>query len=75
MFVDRGVDETRMSVKAFAHTEPKRSTIGLQGPDLEQARAANRRIVIRIEPQNNPTLDKIPAANQVDAPEDLHYPK
>lgn len=55
MFLDRGVDETRMSVQAFAHTQPKRPTTGLQGLDLEQARAANRRVVIRIEPENNPT--------------------
>jgi chemotaxis protein MotB len=54
MFLARGVDERRMSVQAFAHTQPKRSTIGLEGVDLAQARAANRRVVIRIEPENDP---------------------
>lgn len=48
-FVTRGVKEDRLSVQAFAHTRPKKPTAGLQGKDLEQARAANRRVVIRIE--------------------------
>ena len=54
MFSARGVDENRLSVQAFAHTRPKRTTTGLVGPELEQARAANRRVVIRIEAESNP---------------------
>ena len=54
MFSARGVDERRLSVQAFAHTRPKRITSGLLGKDLEQARAANRRVVIRIEAESNP---------------------
>lgn len=54
MFASRGVNEQRMSVQAFAHTQPKRATLGLQGTDLDQARAANRRVVIRIETENHP---------------------
>ena len=49
MFASRGVEEQRMSVQAFAHTQPKRPVVGLSGADLDQARAANRRVVIRIE--------------------------
>ena len=48
-FVSRGVLEQRMSVQAFAHTRPKKPVTGLTGKELEQARAANRRVVIRIE--------------------------
>jgi chemotaxis protein MotB len=48
-FAVRGVREDRMSVQAYAHTKPKRSVTGLKGKDLEFARAANRRVVIRIE--------------------------
>jgi len=55
MFAARGVDEGRLSVEAFAHTKPKRATAGLEGKDLEQARASNRRVVIRIEAANNPS--------------------
>jgi chemotaxis protein MotB len=55
MFSARGVDEGRLSVEAFAHTKPKRGTTGLEGKDLEQARASNRRVVIRIEAANNPS--------------------
>lgn len=54
MFTARGVDERRLSVQAFAHTRPKRTINGLLGKDLEQARAANRRVVIRIEAESNP---------------------
>lgn len=54
MFAARGVDERRLSVQAFAHTQPKRPTAGLTGKDLEQARASNRRVVIRIEAESNP---------------------
>jgi chemotaxis protein MotB len=49
-FAAKGVNETRMSVVAYAHTRPKRPTLGLSGRDLTLARAANRRVVIRIEP-------------------------
>jgi chemotaxis protein MotB len=48
-FAARGVREERMSVQAYAHTKPKRPVTGLKGKDLELARAANRRVVIRIE--------------------------
>jgi chemotaxis protein MotB len=48
-FTARGVRENRISVVAYAHTKPKRAVTGLKGKDLEQARAANRRVVIRID--------------------------
>jgi chemotaxis protein MotB len=48
-FAARGVPEDRMSVVALAHTRPKKMIQGLTGKDLEQARAANRRVVIRLE--------------------------
>lgn len=49
-FAQKGVKEERMSVVAYAHTKPKRPIEGLKGDDLTRARAANRRVVIRIEP-------------------------
>lgn len=49
-FSKRRVNENRMSVVAYAHTRPKRATSGLTGQALAEARAANRRVVIRIEP-------------------------
>jgi chemotaxis protein MotB len=52
-FTARGVRENRISVVAYAHTKPKRAVTGLKGKDLEQARAANRRVVIRIEAAPN----------------------
>jgi len=55
LFASKGVAETRLSVQAYAHTKPKRPTVGLSGRDLDQARAANRRVVIRIEAANDPT--------------------
>ncbi len=48
-FAARGVREDRMSVLALAHTQPKKSVLGLLGKDLELSRAANRRVVIRLE--------------------------
>ena len=46
---DRGVSEGRMSLSSYAHTKPKVSLEGKQGAALERARAANRRVVIKIE--------------------------
>ena len=51
-FAARGVREDRMSVQAYAQTKPKKPFVGLKGKDLELARAANRRVVIRIEAAN-----------------------
>jgi chemotaxis protein MotB len=48
-FKARGVAEKRMSVVAFAHTRPKIKVDGLTGEALKKARAANRRVVIRLE--------------------------
>lgn len=48
-FKSRGVAENRMSVLAYAHTRPKVPYKGLKGDKLAKARAANRRVVIRIE--------------------------
>jgi chemotaxis protein MotB len=48
-FAAKGVREDRMSVQAYAHTKPKKPVTGLKGLALDQARAANRRVVIRIE--------------------------
>lgn len=48
-FRARGVAETRMSVLAYAHTRPKVAIAGLKGAALTKARAANRRVIIRIE--------------------------
>jgi chemotaxis protein MotB len=48
-FKKRGIEEDRMSVLAFAHTRPKVPFEGLKGKALQKARAANRRVVIRIE--------------------------
>jgi chemotaxis protein MotB len=48
-FVAKGVREDRMSVQAFAQTKPKKPYLGLKGKDLELARNANRRVIIRIE--------------------------
>jgi chemotaxis protein MotB len=50
-FEKRGVSPFRMSVTAFAHTRPKSPINKIQDPDaLAQARASNRRVVIRIKP-------------------------
>ena len=48
-FESRGVDQRRMSVLAFAHTKPKVPIEGKKDKTLEDARGANRRVVIRIE--------------------------
>jgi chemotaxis protein MotB len=48
-FKKRGVEESRMSIQSYAHTRPKVGYGGLKGEDLKTARAANRRVVIRIE--------------------------
>jgi chemotaxis protein MotB len=53
-FAARGVREDRMSVQAYAHTKPKKPITGLKGLALEQARSANRRVVIRIETAMQP---------------------
>jgi len=42
------VDERRMHIEAYAHTRPKIAFHGLQGQALAAARAANRRVVIRL---------------------------
>jgi chemotaxis protein MotB len=47
-FKSLGVYEDRMSVQAFAHTKPKVEFKGKKGKDLENARAQNRRVVIRV---------------------------
>ena len=48
-FRQRGVEESRMSIQSYAHTRPKVVYTGLKGEPLKTARAANRRVVIRIE--------------------------
>lgn len=50
-FAQRGVKEDRMSIVSYGETRPKRPITGLKGDDLAKARAANRRVVIRIEPK------------------------
>lgn len=47
-FRNKGVKRERMSVRAFADTRPKIPVEGRKGSKLEQARRANRRVVIRI---------------------------
>jgi len=44
-----GADETRMTVSAYAHTRPKVAIADKSRAELAQARAANRRVVIRIQ--------------------------
>ena len=48
-FEQRGVTSDRMSVTAFADTRPKIVLAGLKKKQLADARAINRRVVIRIE--------------------------
>lgn len=48
-FKARGVEDKRMAIAAYAHTRPKVSIVGLKGEALKKARAANRRVIIRIE--------------------------
>lgn len=47
-FNERGVNESRMEIVSLAHTKPKVPYLALKGPELEKARAANRRVVIRL---------------------------
>jgi outer membrane protein OmpA-like peptidoglycan-associated protein len=42
------VPQERMSVAGFGSSRPKISISGKAGDALEQARAANRRVVIRV---------------------------
>ncbi|MBF0442368.1 MAG: flagellar motor protein MotB [Oligoflexales bacterium] len=46
---NRNVNPNRMKVIAFADTKPKVPIYNLQGDDLSNARAANRRVVIRLD--------------------------
>ena len=48
-FKHRKVAEDRMDVVAFAATKPKVSVAGKSGKELLEARAANRRVVIRMK--------------------------
>lgn len=48
MLAARGIKEERMSIHAYAHTRPKVPIAKLRGAALEAARAANRRVVVRI---------------------------
>lgn len=44
----RGIKMEKMRVTSYASSLPKVSVVGLKGQDLSRARAANRRVVIRI---------------------------
>ncbi len=46
---DKGISTSRMRVVAAADTQPKVQTKGKTGAELEKARRANRRVVIRLE--------------------------
>lgn len=46
---ERGIDAQRMRVMAYADTQPKVLAKGKTGKELEDARRANRRVVIRLE--------------------------
>lgn len=46
---EAGIKENHLSVVAYAHTRPKVPYEGLKAKALERARAANRRVIIRIE--------------------------
>lgn len=48
MMRDLGVADERMSIAGFAETHPKIPIKGKVGKELENARAANRRVVIRV---------------------------
>ena len=48
-FQSMGIPENHMSVLSYAHTRPKIDPKGLKGAELQKARAANRRVLIRIE--------------------------
>lgn len=45
---DLGVPAERMSIAGFGSTRPKIPVVGKEGAELEAARAANRRVVIRV---------------------------
>jgi chemotaxis protein MotB len=45
----RGLDEKRMRIQAVAHTQPKVPIEGKSGQSLQEARRANRRVVIRLD--------------------------
>jgi chemotaxis protein MotB len=44
-----GLDEKRMRVQAVAHTQPKIPIEGKSGQSLQEARRANRRVIIRLD--------------------------
>ncbi|WP_141735686.1 OmpA/MotB family protein [Oligoflexus tunisiensis] len=44
-----GLDEKRMRIQAVAHTQPKVPVEGKSGQSLQEARRANRRVVIRLD--------------------------
>lgn len=46
---ERGLDEKRMRVQAVAHTQPKVPVEGKTGQSLQEARRANRRVIIRLD--------------------------
>jgi chemotaxis protein MotB len=46
---ERGLDEKRMRIQALAHTQPKVPIEGKSGQSLQDARRANRRVVIRLD--------------------------
>jgi chemotaxis protein MotB len=46
---ERGLDEKRMRVQAVAHTQPKIPIEGKSGQSLQEARRANRRVIIRLD--------------------------
>ncbi len=46
---ERGLDEKRMRVQAVAHTQPKIPVEGKTGQSLQEARRANRRVIIRLD--------------------------
>lgn len=48
-FKNVGIAEDHMSVISYAHTHPKVDIKDLKGAELQKARAANRRVIIRIE--------------------------
>lgn len=48
-FQVKGIEEARMNVISYAHTRPKVAIANLTGDALQRARAANRRVVIRID--------------------------
>jgi chemotaxis protein MotB len=50
-FNQQGVNENRMTVVSYAQTRPKINPKGLEGALLQNARAQNRRVIIRIEPR------------------------